>query len=382
MKDNISQITTKRNFILPDCIVKSERRPTLLSYAAALRARGYNEEEIYLRLIAANRERCDPPLDRRGEHDLRRIATWIARKPAGVVRSGIASEDVQRAIEQARSVVLSFPWRGCFARTCRDVLLVLLSWMEQINKTRIFASARELAELSGYSWKTVARALRALSGKDRHRSVPVLLYRFPVDCREDPKHANTYSLRRHNIAELTHPYVKENQWERGCVKMAMFPDAFRGKRGMSKSCARALEAIETQTVRSASDLADKTGLTLHTAQRSITALRAEKLIEKHGRHWLRMAATLEETARRRGTFGYTKAQKIRHQRDRDIYHGLVSGPRGGLGKLKLIAATLHDTKGKPRQDLPEPLWEPGLKQAASWKPYRKDSSRERQEGQG
>lgn len=325
-----------------------------MRYAAALRARGYDEEDIYAHLIAANGERCDPALDARGERDLRRIAAWVAQKPAGVVRSNVASEQTASVIETAYVVASAFSWRGRFAHTCRDVFLVLLAVMERTNKLKIDASVRDISFLTGYSSNTVSRSLRALSGKRHCPRVPVLLFHH-ISSRS---YANSYALRQLNSLKFAHTLVKDKDGGRRVwAKMGELHDAFRSKRGLSTNCAVALLVIENECVRSARALAEKANLTAKTAERALTRLRAERLIVKRERRWQRTVTTLDEVAKRRGTLGYTKAQKIAHERERDTYAGVVKSP-WRVGKLKLIS--VHTTERE--NESPSVLWEPELQE--------------------
>jgi hypothetical protein len=222
----------RERFTLPDYIFEPERRPTLLRLAAALRARGYEEQEIYALLLKANRERCSPPLDHKGQRDLRRMAAWIAKKPPGASRTYVASEQTLHAIEQARAFSLAYAWRGRFSQTCRDVFCALLTLMERTGKTRVDASCRDLAELTGRSGKTVACALLALSGRHQHPSVPVLLFRHVPDRKANPTHANGFALRQQNTPKLTHTLSKERGRERRvCVEVGDFTTRSEGGGG-------------------------------------------------------------------------------------------------------------------------------------------------------
>jgi hypothetical protein len=141
-----------------------------------------------------------------------------------------------------------------------------------------------------------------------------------------------------------------------------FHDAFRGRRGLSTNYARALAVIETEVVRSASDLAEKASLPHKTAERALAVLKKEALTEKKEGCWQRTETTLDEIAKRRGTFGFSKAQKIEHARERNNYRDLIGDPRR-VRKLK----TLERGGSEP----PDTPWEPEFRQAACWRPRRR-----------
>lgn len=375
--------TSRTRFTLPERIPEKLRRPTLLSYAAALRARGKDEDEILLALLTANRERCDPPLNHHQQRDLKRMAKWIAQKAPGTVHSNVANETLTLACERAFSFLDTFPWRGRFAQTCRVVYSALLVLVTRTNKgvqkERLDVSCRTLANMTGYSWKTVARALRALSGTDRHKAVPVLLYRFVPETRlqhrtTDPDElflvANSYVLR--NSPSLTHTIVEERNSGRSvCVnvgeKVGEVHDVFRGKRGLSTNYKLALDSVEREKVKSARQLAVKVNLSEKTAERALTVLKREQLIEKREGYWQRTAVALDDVARRRGTLGYRTVQRIEHERDSDTYMDvLTSAPR--MGKLKLIGLERREAT-----EPPELHWESEFRQAAHWKPKRMEA---------
>ncbi|MBU1456925.1 MAG: bifunctional DNA primase/polymerase [Proteobacteria bacterium] len=53
---------TGNTFILPTNLTEGERNDVLFKYGSSLRGRGFSVDEIRLKLIEANTERCSPPL--------------------------------------------------------------------------------------------------------------------------------------------------------------------------------------------------------------------------------------------------------------------------------------------------------------------------------
>lgn len=71
-------------FALPDAIVQGERHNVLKSYAASLRARGYNRDEIEVALREVDLQRCDPPLQGTSEeHQIPDLLDWVCKFPPG-----------------------------------------------------------------------------------------------------------------------------------------------------------------------------------------------------------------------------------------------------------------------------------------------------------
>lgn len=270
----------QQDFVLPATIGKQERRPTLLSYAGALRARGKDFEDIHAELLRVNRERCDPPLSSTRElNDLQRIAKWVASKPAGRLKSGVWQDGHQERLEQAFLSHASHQWRGTFARTCQLVSEYMLGLMQCTQKITVDVSTRDAAEIVGYSRATVARALRVLSGRYRRHTtqIPVFFtYQRPARRGDAP----TFSLSK-KIPILTHTVLPHTPSVLVCLKKRSFVhDAFRGKKGLSKTCLLVLNVIEETPNRTAKEVAMRAGACVRTVEKCLTQLKAEGLIEK------------------------------------------------------------------------------------------------------
>jgi hypothetical protein len=71
-------------FTLPDTIEQGERHTVLKRYAAQLRARGYNADEIEAGLREADLTRCNPPLQgTEEEQQIPDLVEWVCKFPAG-----------------------------------------------------------------------------------------------------------------------------------------------------------------------------------------------------------------------------------------------------------------------------------------------------------
>lgn len=71
-------------FALPDTIEQGERHTVLKRYAAQLRARGYNADEIENALREADLTRCNPPLQgTKEEHQIPDLVEWVCKFPPG-----------------------------------------------------------------------------------------------------------------------------------------------------------------------------------------------------------------------------------------------------------------------------------------------------------
>jgi hypothetical protein len=315
--------------------------------AGHLRAAGRDEDDILAILQENNRAHGMPLTPRR----VQRIARWIATKPAGRRSPTRQVPDATFLLwlQQARDT--AFP-RGTFSRrTCRTVFLVLLGIMERTGSLTVSASCREVAELTGFRFKTVARALHTLSHPNR-RGIPVLLRCFTphrsIHPHPDGKRlfvpANAYTL-LHNAKgakktqSCTPPDVSSV-----CVSFAPFlPDAFRGRAGLSKTRWYALVAVKAGGVKTAKELATVLGVCLRTAKACLHDLRAEGLLAKAEGVYRCTGTSVEEVAQRRGSAGQLAKQKAEHDWQRERLIDRLVKQRGRLRR-----------RAKPA---PDPVWD-------------------------
>jgi len=85
--------TVREAFKLPDQIPQGERHNTLKKFAASMRSRGYNADEIEAALREADLLRCDPPLQ--GSPDERQITDlveWVCKFPPGTTAQQAARQ--------------------------------------------------------------------------------------------------------------------------------------------------------------------------------------------------------------------------------------------------------------------------------------------------
>jgi hypothetical protein len=344
--------------------------------AGRLRASGWDEDAIADALQHDNLAQGMPLTPRR----IARIARWIGRKPPGVsARSRTPDPTVQSWLAHARCNAETLLHYGVYGRTCHLVFLALLSIMEKTGSLTVFASCRDLAEVTGVSRATIADALNTLSGtpgcrqpRSRTqsagaRTIPVLLSAYRPRRTLSSRHtrlflpANSYTL-RHGATER---HTQNTLWGGAeCPSVApCLPAAFRGKRGLPRTRWLALHVIATQRVSSAAQVRALTGMALRTAKVSLQDLVHERLIEKRDGIWCRTAETLDAVAERRGSQGTADRQKAEHawQRESVIDRQIK---RGGVLRLR----------SKPA---PSPVWEGTdttaerpLKMAASFKPVR------------
>jgi hypothetical protein len=368
----ISQRGFTRNtrFTLPEQILM-DRRPTLVKYAGALRARGKGAREIHTELLKANTERCCPPLTNARDLDgLKRIAAWAATKPAGTTKHVTMSEADAEAFAAAVTLIEDYPWSGIASNNARIVAYAILQLMQEHGRVSdIAAACRDIAEVVGLSFTTTAKALRRLCGirKDRRADVPVLFTRT-IDQRRIQSeeqlavesHAYSYKLQG---AESAHTYShvgKDSSSNTVRVVCASFApllstvshDAFRMRgKGLTRSAALILAALPCATARA---IAAATHLSLRTVRNALAALKAEGLIEKKEKNtcWTRTCETLDTVAERRGTAGASEKQRKMHALQREAYGArLVKS----TGRKDGTVYTLRRPK-EEEQGPPDPVW--------------------------
>jgi len=126
-------------------------------------------------------------------------------------------------------------------------------------------------------------------------------------------------------------------------------DAFRGKYGMSESRDLALRIIEKSKVTSAAKLVELSEgrLTLRTAQRSLTELKDEGVIEKRAGAYRLTGRTLDEVAVKRGSAGAAERQRRQHEYERERHaEFLLMGKRGKSGRLVTVARPDADVESE------------------------------------
>lgn len=371
MTSNLHQhgFTRNQRFALPEQILM-DRRPTLVKYAGALRARGKGAREIHTELLKANTERCCPPLTNARDLDgLRRIADWAATKPAGTAKYVEMSKADAEAFAAAIALIESYPWSGVASNNARLVATAILQLMYvQGRVSDIAAACRDIAEVVGLSFTATAAALRRLCGvrKDRRADVPVLFVRT-LDARNVQseehlavaRHAYSYRLQG---AELAHTYSPPEEDSSSSVRVVcadfapllstIAHDAFhvRGV-GLKRSAGLVYAALPARTAR---QIADKTHLSLRTVRNALAALRAEGLIEKTAKSagWVRTCETLDAVAERRGTKGTGEKQKRMHSLQREAYGARLVKP---TGRKDSTVYTLRRPK-QEEQGPPDPVW--------------------------
>jgi hypothetical protein len=342
-------------------------------HAGRLRAAGWDETDIHEALRRDNIDAGLPLTMRRIE----RIARWIATKPAGRSTPSRQAPDPTfvRWIRDARDQAAMLLSHGRFGRSCHAVFLALLTIMEKTGNLTVTASCRELAEVTGYVYKTVSRAVQALTHANS-KGIPVLL-RVYIPLRRVLSHpngrrlflpANSYTLRHSGATEKGAKKTHTKNTPRGgvdCVSVAPFlPDTFRGKRGLPRTRFAALQAIEHGGVRTARDLVEACGVCLRTARAALQDLMRVGLIAKSEGTYRRTDESLAAAAERLGSTGTADRRRAEHEWEREK---LVDRLLKRGGRLR--------TRPKPP---PAPVWEgidatneQPFKQAASFKPRKK-----------
>lgn len=331
-------------FELPSQIL-IDRRPTLVKYAGALRARGKGAAEIHAELLKVNRERCCPPLtSSRDLHSLKRIADWASTKPAGNAKHTTMSKADAEAFTAAVKLVDEYPWSGIASHNARIVACALFQLMQDTGKTEIAASCRNIAEVVGLSYAATAAALRRLCGvrKDRRADVPVLFTRI-VDQRR-VQDAERLSVQAHaylykfNSAISAHTYSHGSTKEPShtgrvvCVDFARLfstvsHDAFRKRgQGLTRSAALVYAVLPCDSIGA---IAEQTGLSRRTVYNALYQLHSAHLaVQDEHQAWVRTDETLDAVAKRRGTAGYGEKQRKLHQLQRESFNAWLVRPRG------------------------------------------------------
>jgi hypothetical protein len=354
-------VTRNVRFELPEQILM-DRRPTLVKYAAHLRARGKSFVQIHEALLTVNEERCCPPFtDRRGLDDIRRIAKWVANKSAGVSEKGTISTPEKEAIEKALAFLDSFHWHGIASNNARIVASALLQKMHELGRvTEIGAACRDLAEVVGLSFPATAAALRRLCGigKDKRDDIPVLFLRTKQKgCVEDREGLTVksfsyeYSLNQSAISIHDTDGVRERLcvFKLHSLLSTVSHDAFRMRGyGLTRSAALVYAALPCATI---GQIAMQTCLSRRTVFIALHSLHSEGLVtQDEARAWVRTDVTLDEVAKRRGTAGYGEKQRKMHRLQRESFTAWLVRPRGKkVGNPYALR--------KEEQEAPAPIWE-------------------------
>ncbi|MBI3248793.1 MAG: hypothetical protein HYZ50_20010 [Deltaproteobacteria bacterium] len=326
-----------------------------MQYAGSLRAHGLQASSIFDALQKANRERCEQPLD---DRKVQSLAAWISKKPTGTTHNRDVEEVATHLAEiaQARDDVRKLLWRGRFGQTCFAVFMTLLDLIQKHGKTTIHVDCRTLAEQTIYTYATVAKALRALSGFSTSSKTPIPQLLHRQACRRHEllpsgkTSAYTYSLDL-ALVQKTHTQFWAETAVKSCLSIApLVHDAFRSRRGLPKSCALILAVIEAGLVRSDAVLVERTRLSLRTVKTARKRLADARLIEKREGSWQRSAVALETVAKQRGSAGAAVRQNIEHARQRETYYDLLHYP-----------SRWRKAQGIPRMRMPVgapgPIWE-------------------------
>jgi hypothetical protein len=341
----------------------SDKQPEV--FGAALRVKYQMHSDItFMELYKLSHRLARKPRERR-------LAGKPWRTPAEV-------EAIHENVASATELLTAQVWHGVFGIHCLLVFACVLDEMLRTLKRCVDLGSRDVANRVGLSRRTVSSCLRALCGlRVRQQTpVPVVLLRQARNCADDDvdvTHAFGYQLR----PDVTAPHSSlslslqntvrrvppcKSVWansaqstQRVIPREGGMHDAFRSKNGLSKSCALALATIERTSVKSATELAQHTGMRESTARRCITMLRAAGLIEKRAARWHRTRVSLDDVARNRGTLGASDAQRKAHAGESNQYRHLIAAPLRQRKKT-LVAAALRviprDTTHNTAQEAP------------------------------
>jgi hypothetical protein len=291
--------------------------------------------------------------------ELYKLSHRLARKPrdrrlAGKPwRTPAEVEAIHQNVTSAAELLTAQVWHGVFGIHCLLVFACVLDEMLRTLKRCVDLGSREIAHRVGLSRRTVSSCLRALCGlRVRQKTpVPVVLLRQARNCTEndfDVTHAFSYQLRpdvasslslSQDVLPIAQPcksvWANSAQSAQSVIpRDGGMPDAFRSKSGLSKSCALALATVERTSVKSATELAQHTGMRESTARRCIIMLRAAGLIEKRAARWHRTRVSLDDVARNRGTLGARDAQRKAHARESNQYRHLIALPHYDSAKRR------------------------------------------------
>jgi hypothetical protein len=362
LPDDTSHGKIHTRFELPDKIL-ADRRPTLLKYAAHLRARGKDFGQIHQALLIANEERCSPPFtDGRGLKDIERIAVWASSKSAGVSEESTLSNTDRQTIEKALAFIDAFPWRGVASNNARVVALIVLKKMIDVGRLKeIGFSCRNMGPEVGLSANAASAALRRLTGKEKRDDVPVLfLCTQQKGVTQDASQlsvkalAYEYSLNEGAISvhTISHTSIVVSCTDFAPCLAVISHDAFlmRGQ-GLRRSYGFVYASLPCRT---AEEIKERTHLSLRTVKAALASLKAEGLVEKDEKTglWTRTCETLDQVAERRGTAGAGEKQKRLHALQRESYSAWLMRPRsrrnGNVYRLRDEAS------------VPAPNWEPEI----------------------
>jgi hypothetical protein len=257
---------------------------------------GKSHLEIVRALRRANRHVGCPFHDAQLQKMAAAAVRWAQRVSLGpeahLPRDPAVVSAVRDTVSSVQAKVSQFSWPGVFGANCRAVLLAVLAMMGTTGKGAVDVDCRTIAERVGLSAWTASRCLRALCGirVTQRATIPAVLLR---QRREDRLAAYAYRLRSNVVgvrrkgenlvagaatipSSLCSPSPDSMPGIYVCVRMAVFSasggDVFRGKRGLSKSCAVVAAALEETQVRTVKELATLCGLKQRTAERSLAAL--------------------------------------------------------------------------------------------------------------
>ena len=348
---NIAILPTERNprYTRPTEIT-SNRHNSLLKEAGHLRSRGWDEDEIVEELHKLNHSIVWPSLTGGEFRKVERRVHWICGNDDGPRQrreEGYRAVEIAELLSRAQSHVSQLKWTGVFGRTCHQVMVAMLGLMQSYHRDLLSVDVRTLAELTGYGSASCARALSALSGRDKkHKTIPILL------THEKPKEralAHLYILR--NIPDTTDTCDTFHTPVSSVCTSSLAPthDAFRGRKGLSKTCKLIYEMIGLfsgyQTFR---QIALAGNVSRHTVRCCVKQLESAGLVTKK-KSWEITDLSLDVVALRRGSAGHLDRQRKEHAHQREQWKIRCSRP--------MYAKNWHLKMMRRFDDAPQPVWE-------------------------
>lgn len=333
--------TTKRAGAIPE----GERNTALTRIAGSLRGRGKEAPEIAAALRRVNAERCTPPLS---DVDVDRIATSVARYPAGSRRPLDRFHGTQRFLERMNKAIDCYPWYGKAGATQRVVLLACCEVASRTGKRVIAMAVREASELTGVTDQTAQRAIRAL------RCAGWLARVCPQCNRSDKWEVRNHQLRCTNVhrvknpeptaaalyrlqtpsanrAQTPHsPTVGGGPWPLNVLFAHDRSDALVDAcawRGLSPNARPLLVALRSGPWRSAAALGRVLSLHPSTTLRLLRRCEAVGLARRTVRGWEPGTGSVEDAVRQLASHGTTERRRRQHERDRAVYREFLTRHR-------------------------------------------------------
>ena len=234
----------------------------------------------------------------------------------------LADTPIRQQLTQTYYDVLNTTWEGRSGNSERDTLLALIAHCYRHDRLSVYASLRDLAEISAIGHSTVKRALKNLQEQE------AIIKLKPAD-RQNSK-AASYGLIGMPISKGVDIVVHRSQVvgssskqeDRGLVVNKNLVSKFSGIWGMTEGLGASAKGVYhhlTDEPLTRNELAELTGKHSRTVTRALEKLQHYGLTTQTTKGFILGETSLTEVCLILGAEGLTNKRKVRHARERQLH---------------------------------------------------------------